>query len=558
MVSSFSLRSLLAALIITGLPAMGVGPGPAHGATAPPFPYVVGGVAQIAQLIGPTPESPAARYAPSPHSINDTMHWGICSGDLGSLMYAHGTAYIALGDNYTSCPPGTGGPGANLRPPDWRSNALGVIPDPTNFTHGLHIARWISRDGRHAAEVIPSQHNAGACQDAQTPGCEVTRIPTYGFATQGHLFLAFMSVHHWGVPATWEVNYSSFAMSADKGTTWTVETRKVRWGSHSNFAQVAVAPAPGSRYLLFYGIPAGRFGAVKLMRTRNTWRGVLTAHDYEYYTGIDATGRPRWSGSPARAVTIADAPVGELSVIYDPGLKQWLMTYLQGGNDAVMPSNDNLVIRSAPHYWGPWSQPATLATHQRYPGLYGAFMNPYFLSDNGHTIYFVMSQWTVYSVFWMKASLVASLHVDRDVVEGLPGAVDGVIGQHGDAVGAGRAVDVVDACAVSRARVVSEVPAPRSREHVARQRARHLAVVLGQCHDVAVQGRTCEDERRPRRQHNTPSAAIDHGQVSVQRDRGHAVASARRGQGRQQGDQDGRARCYGTPLHREAWSSCTI
>jgi hypothetical protein len=45
---------------------------------------------------------------------------------------------------------------------------------------------------------------------------------------------------------------------------------------------VAVAPAPGGRYLLFYGIPAGRFGAVKLMRTRNTWQGVLTAYDYEY------------------------------------------------------------------------------------------------------------------------------------------------------------------------------------------------------------------------------------------------------------------------------------
>jgi hypothetical protein len=408
MVSSFSLRSVCAALIITGLPAVDVGP--AYGetiqpTTAPPFPYVVSGVTQIAQLIGPTPHRPAAPFAPSPRSINDTTRWGICSGDLGSLMYAHGTAYIVLGDNYTSCPPGTGGPGGGLQPPDWRSNAVGVISDPGNFTHGLRITRWISRDGRRAEEVIPSQHNAGDCQDAQTPGCEVTRIPTYGFAAQGHLFLAFMSVHHWGVPATWTVNYSSFAMSADRGKTWTVETRTIRWGPRSNFAQVAVAPDPSGRYLLFYGIPAGRFGAVKLMRTRNTWQGVLTAHDYEYDTGTDAAGRPRWSSNPARAVVVASAPAGELSVIYDPGLKQWLMTYLQGGNDAVMPSSDNLVIRSAPSYWGPWSQPATLATQQRYPGLYGAFMNPHFLSNNGHTTYFVMSQWNVYSVFWMKASL---------------------------------------------------------------------------------------------------------------------------------------------------------
>jgi len=97
-----------------------------------------------------------------------------------------------------------------------------------------------------------------------------------------------------------------------------------------------------------------------------------------------------------------DAPVGELSVIYDPGVKQWLMTYLQGGGAS---GSGNLVIRAAPRYWGPWSSPATLADQNKFPGLYGAFMNPHFLSDGGHTIYFVMSQWGPYCVFWMRASL---------------------------------------------------------------------------------------------------------------------------------------------------------
>ena len=102
-------------------------------AAAPHFPYRVSGVKKVAQLIGPTPKSP---YAPSAHSINDTTKWSICSGDLGSLMYLAGTAYITLGDNYKSCPPGTGGPGGGLNPPNWRSNAVGVIPHPADFTHG--------------------------------------------------------------------------------------------------------------------------------------------------------------------------------------------------------------------------------------------------------------------------------------------------------------------------------------------------------------------------------------------------------------------------------------
>jgi hypothetical protein len=368
-------------------------------ADAPQFPYRVSGVKKVAQLIGPTPKSPFAPYAPSPHSINDTTRWGICSGDLGSLMYSQGTAYLTLGDNYKSCPPGTGGPGGGLNPPNWRSNAVGVIPKPSNFTHGLHITRWISQDGKHAMEVIPSVHNAGDCEDNQTKGCEITTIPTYGFSVQGRLFLAFMSVHHWGDPGRWDVNYSSFAMSSNKGKTWTVETHAIKWGANSNFAQVAVTPDPTGRYLCFYGIPGGRFGSVKLMRTPNTWHSVLSPKAYQYFTGTK-DGQPQWSSNSAQAVTVADAPVGELSVIYDPGLKHWLMTYLQGSGD--------LVIRSAAQYWGPWSQTATLATQQKFPQLYGAFMNPHFLTNKGHTIYFVMSLWLPYSVFWVKANLNAA------------------------------------------------------------------------------------------------------------------------------------------------------
>lgn len=313
------------------------------------------------------------------------------------MQAIHVSAYSTLDNNYTSCPPGSGGLGGGLAPPDWRSNALGVIPNPTNFTHGLHIVRWFTRDGKHASEVIPSAHNAGNCEATQARGCEITKIPTYGFATQGHLFLAFMSVHHWGDPGKWNVNYSSFAMSSNAGKTWKTESRTVSWGARSNFAQLAVTPDPSGKYLLFYGIPGGRFGSVKLMRAPTTWRGVLTPHAYQYFTGTDSAGKISWSGSSTHAVVVAAAPVGELSVIYDSSLKHWLMTYLQGGGD--------LVIRSAVHYWGPWSQPATLATQSQFPGLYGAFMNSHFVSNQGRTVYFVMSQWGPYAVFWVRATL---------------------------------------------------------------------------------------------------------------------------------------------------------
>jgi Domain of unknown function (DUF4185) len=396
-------RTLIAGvLLLTGSLAP-VAQGRAATIAAPPALRVTG-VRQIAQLIGPLPSNPLADMMASAHSINDTIKWGVCSGDLGSLIYLNGTAYLTLGDNYTSCPPGTGGPG-DLAPPDWRSNAIGIIPNPANFQHGLHITRWYSHDGKHAAEVIPSAHNAGDCQDTGAAGCEVTAIPTYGFASQGHLFLAYMSVHHWGAASQWQVNYSSFATSAGAGHTWTVEKNTVQWDAHSNFAQVAVTPDPDQSHLLLYGIPGGRFGAVKLMRVANNWRSVLSKSAYQYFTGTDAHWQPQWSKDQSRATVVASAPVGELSVIYDPGLKLWLMTYLQGGNDQIRPASDDIVIRTAPSYWGPWSSPATLVSHAQFPGLYGAFMNPRFLANRGRDVYFTMSEWGPYAVFWMRATL---------------------------------------------------------------------------------------------------------------------------------------------------------
>ncbi len=395
-----ALSLLVGSCLIRGGPASAQGAPP-----APPFSFRVTGVTQVAQLIGPAPGSPLAGTAASANSITDTTRWGVCGGDLGSLIVNKNVAYIALGDNYTTCPPGTGGPAGGPGPPDWRSNALGIIPNANDFTHGLHITKWYSRNGKTADELIPSQHNAGDCQDTEAPGCEVTAIPTYGFVSQGRLFLAYMSVHHWGDASVWDVNYSSFAMSADSGKTWTVERKNVHWGAKSNFAQVAVTPDPAGTHLLFYGIPGGRFGAVKLMRTANAWQSVLAPGDYQYFSGVDAAGQPRWSSSPTKDVTVASAPVGELSVIYDPGLKRWLMTYLQGGNDQIRPSSDDLVIRDAPNYWGPWSAPVTLVSHARFPGLYGAFMNSHFLAQNGKELYFVMSEWGPYSVFWMRADL---------------------------------------------------------------------------------------------------------------------------------------------------------
>jgi Domain of unknown function (DUF4185) len=65
----------------------------------------------------------------------------------------------------------------------------------------------------------------------------------------------------------------------------------------------------------------------------------------------------------------------------------------------------SLELREADHLWGPWTPPHTLVTAREYPQLYGAFMTPSFLREDGRSLFFVMSQYGPYNTFIMKAEL---------------------------------------------------------------------------------------------------------------------------------------------------------
>jgi len=89
--------------------------------------------------------------------------------------------------------------------------------------------------------------------------------------------------------------------------------------------------------------------------------------------------------------------VGELSVVWNDYLGRWIMTYLRDGDGAV--------IREGINPWGPWGDPITLVGATDVPGPYAPFMAPNYTSDGGRTIYFGLSIWDPYNVFWYKAEL---------------------------------------------------------------------------------------------------------------------------------------------------------
>lgn len=368
------LRCLLPALL--ALTACSPGgappPTPVPATIQPAAPFVLKGVSvlqQVARLIGAD-------------SINKTDRYGVAGADLGSMINMGDQTYFVFGDTFGKRDPQMTGGGE-----DWRSNVMAVSSD-TDPSDGITFDRFIADSANHANELIPA---------ARVDNQEITRIPTHGVAVGATMYLYFMSVNHWGAPGVWDANYSGVAKSTDSGEHWQV-IPNLQWPGSSNFIQVSPFPiqnADGSVDVYFWTIPAGRFGPAKLMKVPAT--GIEQQSSYRYYTGPGAGGTPTWSPDMHAAAVVVDDTVGELSVIWDTYLHRWIMTYLRGGG--------NIVIREGLNPWGPWGPPIDLVTQSGFPGLYAPFMNPKYVENDGQTIYFCLSQWGPYAVYWMKATL---------------------------------------------------------------------------------------------------------------------------------------------------------
>lgn len=340
-------------------------------------PFVLTGVddvVQIAQLTGPG-------------AINDTASAGVAGTDLGSMTTIGDRTYFFFGDTFGDRDPDSyGGQGGF-----WRSNvsAWTTDDDPSD---GIAFDGWAPLDDVGlAAALVEGDH------DGNDAGGEVTKIPTYGFAVGDTLYVFYMSVSHWGDPGAWDANHAALAKSTDRGQTWTA-LESPRWPGDSNFIQVATAHVEdaGTEYVYFWAIPSGRFGGVQLMRVPATEAAVEDASAYSYFTGLDASGSPQWGDDMSAATTIVDGTIGELSVMWSTYLERWIMTYSDGGN---------AYIREGITPWGPWGDPIEVAAQADYPGLYSPYLSPRYVGDGGRRVYFTMSLWGPYNVFWFSLDL---------------------------------------------------------------------------------------------------------------------------------------------------------
>ncbi|MCX6659142.1 MAG: DUF4185 domain-containing protein, partial [Candidatus Bathyarchaeota archaeon] len=150
----------------------------------------------------------------------------------------------------------------------------------------------------------------------------------------------------------------------------------------------------GTYDILMWGTPAGRFGSIKLAKVNET--KLLDKDQYRYYAGIENS-KPEWVQDQSSAVTVIDAPAGEMSVQYNEFLDRWIITYLRQN-----PASSEIVLREGENPWGPWSYPRALMSGD----MYGPFMHSRYFENRGEQVYFTLSSWSEYNVYLYGITLV--------------------------------------------------------------------------------------------------------------------------------------------------------
>ncbi|HLU22969.1 MAG TPA: DUF4185 domain-containing protein [Bacillaceae bacterium] len=332
-------------------------------------------VSEVAQLTGQ-------------NSVNKTEErYDVGGTDLGSIFEMDEKLYYVFGDTFganSTLPPGEG-PTTN-----WRSNVVAYSTDK-DPSDGIVLDGFLEEDGV-AKELIPSN---------KLHGNFLTAIPTYGVSVNDNMYLYYMAVDVWGEPGVWATSHAGVYKSADKGETWE-KLEDLEWGIASNFTQVAIVKPNQNEAVLgeeiyFYGVKPGRYSNIQLMKVHQN--DIENKDKYVYFTGVDEDGNPQWSSEEKDATNMIETTAGELSVVWNEDLQRWLLTYING-------TTTNIDLVEAENPWGPWTEPQTMVSQSAYPGLYGSYMHPQFIQNNGKTLYFTMSRWGPYNTFIMKADIV--------------------------------------------------------------------------------------------------------------------------------------------------------
>lgn len=179
-------------------------------------------------------------------------------------------------------------------------------------------------------------------------------------------------LYAWLTPNSEEHGFENFTLyrSNDKGCSWTLldvqfvlATDGISFGSFVQFGKDNRAARDAYIYTVAAQVTNAsslrivqRPGKVMLLRVPTT--AIEDRGAYEFFTGLDTTGQPKWSANTAAKVAIYDdangvGPFPQMSFV--PGLDRLVYTNQHGAGNTLTGMRSLLTMAEAPEPWGPWT-----------------------------------------------------------------------------------------------------------------------------------------------------------------------------------------------------------
>ena len=192
---------------------------------------------------------------------------------------------------------------------------------------------------------------------------------------------------------------SQLAWSADRGKTWAWADWKFTTSfgcpTFLNFGQNYAGARDGFVYVYSHDAdsayePADRMVLARVPKDRIRDRGA-----YEFFKGLDAQGRPRWTDEIAERGAVFDAPgrCYRSGITYNAGLKRYLWCQISRGRKGgrrTRGSQGGFGVYDAPEPWGPWTTAFFTEKWDVGPGETASFPTKW-MSADGKTLHLVFS-----------------------------------------------------------------------------------------------------------------------------------------------------------------------
>jgi hypothetical protein len=200
--------------------------------------------------------------------------------------------------------------------------------------------------------------------------------PAGGVAVNGRVYLFYSMIEVGDAPGPWNFHGigSGLAVAPKPLSKFVRLTPDGSW----KFPLDAICVLTSDRFLYFYQV-SDHAGAKGLIIARCDPARIEDPAAYRFFNGQD------WLSDVASAKVILTEAYGQVSVAWNPALKQFLLVT---SSDFFHPQE--MQFRTGPNPWGPWSEPTRIAVPPK-PGkktnlIYCSFMHPELSSADGSQI----------------------------------------------------------------------------------------------------------------------------------------------------------------------------